>query len=308
MAFVKFKNIAVVLIMGLMSVNSIIEAGAHNYRVNSQNSVSNTFDAVISSLESSNKQVRKSIGNSVPATKPRDLNGTIQSFVDTLNTRANSKPIENYDVAYTKHAQAQHKEPSNQTPPVQTSPVSLSSRNKPKAVINTSLDWMNKTINVSDQDFNTALNSFKRNRDFGQLAVQHVIDLLDVELNLVRHLVAGHTGASVQAALDDRNSLLLRTIPLAVTLYDTILTVATNDNKHNATLNNRINNGKRLPKALTIYDQKMFLSSIENKIEQYQDVMRNIQHTLAYQSAPINQDDFQDEREKMVNDYLAERA
>jgi hypothetical protein len=62
--------------------------------------------------------------------------------------------------------------------------------------------------------------------------------------------------------------------------------------------------GKRLPKALTAYDQKMFLSNLENNIEKYQAIIRDLQHNVQTNVIAANQSNLTDERTQAINKYL----
>lgn len=294
------KLAIVIFTAALLGIACLAQSRVNGYSPHMQDTVSQAFDAVIGSLQGKEKQISTSAGQFTPVENAHALNNNILSFVNKLDKQLPAKVKK----TYAQDERQEHTKPINVRAIEEPNPTQIVLKTKPKEFINTSLDMINKSIDISDQDFYAALDRFKHNRDFGQLALQHVIDLLDAELNLVRHLAVGHTGAAVQEALDDRNGLLQRTIPLAVTLYDTILTVATHDSKHNATLNNRTNNGKRLQKALTAYDQKIFLSTIENKIEQYKEIMKTLQYNVTVDTTLAYNSDIYDEHQKVINKYL----
>lgn len=243
-----------------MSASLLAYSRARGYRSGSGSSLSQAFDAVIAQLDGGKSSVRldREYDRFERNARARGVDTCIQSFIDKLDRSSNSTQVPESIVSVREH-------------------------NTSHNAVNMSIDWVNKYIDTPNQDFSMALNRFKQSPDFGQLALQQVIDLLGAELHLVHHLASGRTGASVQTALDERNRLLQRTIPLAATMYDTIITAATCDNSYNATIGNRTRQGKKLPKALTIYDKKMFLSSLEQAIEQYQEVMRTMQSNLNMQ-------------------------
>lgn len=291
----------------VLAIPCIAYSRASGLKVSAHNSFSSPFDSVINQLEGSTRQRSVIASSRANRSKSYEVNDCIKSLVDTLDVPVRERNQRNSVSSYRgRFDRAEHHNRLTQSVFLQEQPVKIVKKRESKENINTLIDLTHKRVDTVDQEFLEALNTFKNNRDFGQLALQHVIDLLDIELNLVRHLVAGHTGAMVQTALDDRNALLQRTIPVAVTLYDTILTLATYDNKHAATLRRRTMNGKKLPKALTSYDQKLFLSTIENKIEQYREVIRNMQYSVNQYAAVAQHHDIGHEQEKIMHDYLQE--
>lgn len=282
-------------ILGLFIISFPMHARRMIDRAANQDSMTNAFDAVINQLDGKRKQVPQYHTATMPESKSNAVDNYIQALVNSIDvtTRSSiarknslvSRQIIRQPIVQEVMPEVQNEEDyprkrraSLRKPHKKSVQVVVKSKPKKAAVINTSIDWEDKDVDISTDDFESALNNFKDHKDFGQVALQQVIDLLDAELNLVRQLVAGNTGAAVQEALDERNILLQRTIPLVVAMYDRILTIATYDNKHNETLNRQLNHGKRLLKSLTAYDQKLFLSTLENKIERYQAIMRDLQH------------------------------
>jgi hypothetical protein len=289
MAFIRFKDFTVLFLTILAS--GVCQSYAHRYRAHARESLDTLFDEAITQLS---PRVTSGSNSRLPKSTKNDVNNCIQSFVDSLGARC-SVPV-------AKNSVRSYSQPTHNRPRLQSTRLLI--KNKPREALSNSIDFLSNPVDLSDQDFYNALDRFKQNRDFGQLALQHVIDLLDDELNLVRHLIAGHTGIVMQGALDKRNNTLHHTIPLAIDLYDTILSVSTYVDKHAERLNRHTMDGKRLPKALTAYDQKMFLSNLENNIEKYQAIIRDLQHNVQTNVIAANQSNLTDERTQAINKYL----
>lgn len=153
--------------------------------------------------------------------------------------------------------------------------------NRPHINISNSDDGLLENNFHEDRLFNELLFNFRKSKSYTEIALQNVIDLLNHELKLVRLLLYGHTGAAVDYALDSRNARLEYSSPSVVFIYNQILDLATNDYRTNQVLFETSRKQKRLSAALNQRDKNAFLLSMEDKLNQYQTIMRRLQYKIA---------------------------
>jgi len=133
--------------------------------------------------------------------------------------------------------------------------------------------------------FNQALDRFKKTKDYGEISLQSIIDLLGFESKVVQHLLANHTGAAVEYALDRRNSRLECSTPSVMYMYDTILNLATFDTRYKQPMINAIQRNKQLARALSQSEQQQFLCIMQDRLNYYRTVLRALQCAIAQGSS-----------------------
>ena len=124
-----------------------------------------------------------------------------------------------------------------------------------------------------------ALRQVRQRADFGELGMQKVLTLLDLELNIVDHLLAGETGYGIEQAMQGRNNVLHHSIPSVVQLYDMVLDLATT----HAQLEKRLRtyaarHEKGLWRALDSGDKHAFLLHMADTLEYYYNMIQNMQY------------------------------
>ena len=127
-----------------------------------------------------------------------------------------------------------------------------------------------------------ALDTFRTTRDFGEVSIQGVMNLLQAELCIVDLLLDGHTGYAVEKAVNKRNKKLSRSIPSVAFMYDKIVDIAC----YNELLNPKIyqqtqKKHKAFKSALNIHDKKFFLREMKDKLNHYVGIMHVMQCELA---------------------------
>ena len=134
--------------------------------------------------------------------------------------------------------------------------------------------------------FNQTLARFKKGTGYSEFALQQVIDLLSYEIRLVQLLFNGYTGALVEETLDRRITALKYSTPSVAFMYNTILDLATYDYQINNNLLDKVrkHTNKKLASLFDQRDKKIFLSAMENKLKQYQDILRKMQYSMAVES------------------------
>lgn len=268
-----FFNAFFIRLFWIITITSCFLIEGRSKRSSSRDSLSNAFDAAIAQLDQKEIPPVSYMRENFSHGKSDGINTYIQDLIDTLDGYSvrNKKPyVATYD-QWNTHSNKEFNDNMSQATSIKNR-INIDQINEDRAEKTGSI--------LGNQDIDTILHRFKQNRDFGQLALQQVLDLLDLEQSVVRHLVAGRTGAHLQDALEKRNALLHRTIPLAVNMYDAILTAATQNNTYNVMLSKRTGQGKKLLKALTTYDQKMFMLKLEKNIENYQHIIKKLQQDL----------------------------
>lgn len=131
---------------------------------------------------------------------------------------------------------------------------------------------------------------FKESKDYGEIALQNVVDLLDHELKLVRLLSSGRTGAAIDSALDIRNERMQYSSPSIVFVYNKIMDLVTYDYLHSRVMLQQVKNNKRLSSALSHSAKKAFLLRMEEKLMQYQKIIRQFQHERIVDTKRIQAD------------------
>jgi hypothetical protein len=111
------------------------------------------------------------------------------------------------------------------------------------------------------------------------MALQRVIDILEEDLMLVHCLLSGHTGMMVQDALESRDTLLQKSPPSIVCMYNNIMDLVTYDEQVNSALyrNYMEHNCKLCPRALCWYDRRDFLFDMYDKLEHYTGLLHMMQ-------------------------------
>jgi hypothetical protein len=127
-----------------------------------------------------------------------------------------------------------------------------------------------------------ALTRFRRQPDFGQIGLQSILDLVDVELAIVDGLLDGVKGYRLERIVHERNKIVMRALPVVLKTYDHVLSLATMD----AALEQKIRNAMarengHLANALNYEDKETFLLRMADGLEYYYQVIEDIQYALS---------------------------
>jgi len=134
--------------------------------------------------------------------------------------------------------------------------------------------------------FQASLEKFKQSYDFGEVLLQQVVNLLDLEMMIVHCLIRGHTGAMVEDAIIARNQTLNHSVPSVAFMYDKILDLVAYDTATNKKLYAyHSKHEKHLTHALNWSEKKEFLRNMHSKLEHYNGLMRAMQCDFAIGSS-----------------------
>ena len=115
----------------------------------------------------------------------------------------------------------------------------------------------------------------------GEGAVQHLLHILDLEFEILEHLLAGNVGQRVDSALRERNSAIKNSNQMVVTAYDRLMELATtygNDDDIGARLYHYcVRKSKRVMKSPMISQaKKKFLLHMMCVLEQYYEIIEKM--------------------------------
>ncbi|MCX5921744.1 MAG: hypothetical protein NTX86_00205 [Candidatus Dependentiae bacterium] len=161
-----------------------------------------------------------------------------------------------------------------------------------KQTVNTAIDVgtaMTHRHGGMKSDFHAALDQLKASKDFSEIMIQRIVELLDAELMLVHCLLNGHMGEMVDDALVARNDMLSRSTPSMMYMYDKILNLVTYNEQVNGELyRNRTRNNRVHAHSLNWRDKREFLMTMYEKLEHYSGMMRAMQCDISIgDAAPI---------------------
>ena len=116
----------------------------------------------------------------------------------------------------------------------------------------------------------------------GEGAVQQLLHILDLEFDLLEHLLAGNTGQRVDSALRERNNAIKNSNPVVVTAYDRLVELATtygNDDDIGGRLYHYcVRKSKRAAKSPMISPaKKKFLLHMMCVLERYYEIIEKMQ-------------------------------
>jgi hypothetical protein len=131
------------------------------------------------------------------------------------------------------------------------------------------------------EDLKKAFENFENSSDYGEAKLQHVMNLLETDLVIVKHLLCGDTGWVIEEAVMMRNDLLAHSMPSVAFMYDKILDTVMYDETTNRKLYDSGTCGRSLATALNWRHKKCFLTSMRDKIDHYLGLMRAMQCNVA---------------------------
>jgi len=140
---------------------------------------------------------------------------------------------------------------------------------------------------VMKSDFNNALELFKETYDYGEMALQNIIDLLTVELRVVHNLLIGTTGATQERAVDKRNARLEMSTPSVVYIYNKVIDLVMNSQLLNEEIYRGCACKKQLVNSLNGYNQRLFLKHVEQKLRQYRKHIYEMQYDISIASGEM---------------------
>ena len=105
--------------------------------------------------------------------------------------------------------------------------------------------------------------------DFGETGLQQILNLLNIELLIIKCLIKDDNKSMLQEAVEERNQVMRVSSPSVIRVYDMILDVATQD----ANVGSDLYHDKR--------DKKLFLWQVKDKLEQYLAKIKNMQYEIS---------------------------
>lgn len=118
----------------------------------------------------------------------------------------------------------------------------------------------------------------------GEGAVQRLLLLLDLEFDILEHLLAGNVGKHVENAVQERNRCIKTCLPQVVTAYDTILDVSTtygNDDTGSRLYHYCVRKSKDTKQTSPSRSRKKFLMKVMYELEKYYSMLEKMQRTLS---------------------------
>lgn len=127
-----------------------------------------------------------------------------------------------------------------------------------------------------------ALARFRRRPGFGQIGLQEVLNLIDVELAIVDGLLDGVGGYRLERIVNERNEIVSFALPAVLQVYDYILSLSSTSAQLEQKIRDSIEREKnRLSNALSYDDKEAFLLSMADALEYYYTVIEDIQFALS---------------------------
>lgn len=120
------------------------------------------------------------------------------------------------------------------------------------------------------------LHAFKGRSIDAEFCLNHMLRLLDCELEIADCLIDGKTGLPINQLIDRRNRLIAQTVPSVVRVYDLLMNYATADASLLCKLRNVINQQQRLWTVLFYDEREHFLSHMTDIFESYYKALKNI--------------------------------
>ena len=105
--------------------------------------------------------------------------------------------------------------------------------------------------------------------DFGETGLQQILNLLNIELLIIKCLIKDDNKSMLQEAVEERNQVMRVSSPSVIRVYDMILDVATQD----ANVGSGLYHDKR--------DKKLFLWQVKDKLEQYAAKIKDMQYEIS---------------------------
>ena len=110
--------------------------------------------------------------------------------------------------------------------------------------------------------------------DFGEMGLQQILNLLNVEIFITDCMIKGDSGLLLSEAVQQRSNLLQSSAPSVSNVYNMIL--------DEATFNNQIDSP--FPESLPTNDKKLFLWQVKDKLEYYYSKIQEMQYDISVAS------------------------
>lgn len=120
------------------------------------------------------------------------------------------------------------------------------------------------------------LHKFKGQSLDAEFCLNHIFQLLNIELEIADSLIDGKTGLPVNQLIDRRNKLIMRTVPSVIRVYDLLMNYATADASLLCKLRNVIDRQERLWTVLFYDEREHFLCHMTDIFETYYKALKNI--------------------------------
>lgn len=117
---------------------------------------------------------------------------------------------------------------------------------------------------------------FKGQSIDAEFCLNHILQLLDLELEIADCLIDKKTGLPVNQLIDRRNKLISQTVPSVVRVYDLLMNYATADASLLCKLRNVIDQQQRLWTVLFYDEREHFLCHMTDIFETYYKALKNI--------------------------------
>jgi hypothetical protein len=121
--------------------------------------------------------------------------------------------------------------------------------------------------NVYEQELDRVMASFKNSKSWNETSIQQLINLLDMDMKLVKMLMQGKQNQEMTATIKQRDEMLRQTVPTIAQVYNRIMDVATYDAKlEPQTYKNK--KGETIARSgyLTSREKKRYLRNIEKSL------------------------------------------
>ena len=115
----------------------------------------------------------------------------------------------------------------------------------------------------------------------GDSAVQRLLLLLDLEFEILEHLLAGNVGKHVERSVQERNSSIKTSLPQIVTAYDAILDLSTtygSDDTGARLYHYCVRKSKDSNQNSPSHGKKKFLMRVMYELEKYYSMLEKMQH------------------------------
>ncbi len=137
---------------------------------------------------------------------------------------------------------------------------------------------------TKQEKFNQCMHCLQQVVSSGDDAVLRVLHLIDLEFDILEHLLAGNTGQVVDRAVQERNATIKNSLSPIIEAYDKVLDLATiygTDDTGARLYHYWVRKSKRAKQATTSQGKKKFLMRVMYELEKYYAMIEKMQRDLA---------------------------
>lgn len=130
------------------------------------------------------------------------------------------------------------------------------------------------------QELKEAIAAFRSSQYINEISYQRLIDLLQVEIDVVHHLLRGDAGGSLGHVLDIRSQSILHGTPSEMYVYNTVLNLGTYDEKLEH------HEGEVSAQSKNRIERELFLRRLLDTMVYYRAALRNMLYEISIYQKP----------------------